>query len=335
MKDLSLRLAALDPEASAALRVIAHFDRLVGTRAGLSSVVREAAALAGCPARLVDEERHLTVRVEPDGNARPPVGAVDPGWLSVPVPGEGTARLWLERRGPAGPVEAMVLERAVVAVVVVLRRTRAAPSRAVVDDPAWVDLLLDGSVPEPERVRAARQLGLAPNVPARAVAVHGGAPQVEAAPFPSPAPYEARRAGIGPTVPVPDLPSSWAAARTALRFTAEGTPGDPGPRIVLHEELGGLALLAVVAGPAHDPVPDVAAVARAAGAAPWALATLTAVAETGSLRTAAGLLRIHHSTLGDRLSAVEPQLGWVVRDPAGRLRLQVALVLRRLHRNPG
>lgn len=38
MKELAGRLAALDPEAGAALRVIAYFDRLAETRAGLEAI---------------------------------------------------------------------------------------------------------------------------------------------------------------------------------------------------------------------------------------------------------------------------------------------------------
>lgn len=331
MKDLAIRLAALDPDASAALRVIAHFDQLNSCHAGLPTIVREAASLAGCAARLIDDDRRLSVRVEADGSASPPTGPAAPDWLLAPLPGEAGARLWLERPGPAGPVEAMVLERAAAAAAEVLRRTRAVVTRPRPDDPAYVDLVLDATVPEPDRLRAARQLGLAPAALARAVAVHGASPRVEPFPCQVPAPYRAQRAGIGPAVVVPDLPSSWANARTALRFTAQGTPEDPGPRIVAYEELGGLALLAGAVGPTSEPVPDVAALGVAAVSATWALATLVAVAEAASLRAAAGDLRLHHSTLQERLTTIEHHLGWPVRGPRGRLRLQVALALRRLH----
>ncbi|MCO8277944.1 helix-turn-helix domain-containing protein, partial [Actinoplanes sp. TRM 88003] len=139
------------------------------------------------------------------------------------------------------------------------------------------------------------------------------------------------RAGIGPTGPVAALPESWAAARTALRFTAEGTERDPGRRVVHADDLGGLMLLAAAVGPGTEPVPDVLALDRAT--APWMLTTLDAVAETASLRAAATVLRVHHSTLQDRLAHTIPVLGWDVREPRGRLRLQLALALRRLHRN--
>ena len=56
------------------------------------------------------------------------------------------------------------------------------------------------------------------------------------------------------------------------------------------------------------------------------------IASTTSLRAAAAHLRIHHSTLQERLLRAERALGWSVTDPHGRLRFQLALVLHRLHR---
>ncbi|GAA0447943.1 hypothetical protein GCM10010167_01790 [Paractinoplanes deccanensis] len=393
MKDLAVRLAALDPDAGAALRVIAYFDRLVADRAGLRSIVRGAAVLAGCPARLHDDERRVHVRVEPDGSSAPP-GAADPAWMSAAVD-EG-ATLTLERLGDPGPIEAMVLERAAAAARTVLDRTRGHASRA---DPASVELVVDASAPEPLRVRAAARLGFQPTDVVRAVALDG-APRLVAATagLDSAAaladvppgrvgvgsvgagkdvlpgrvgvgsvgagkdvlpgrvgvgsvgagkdvpPGRGRvgradvarvgRVGVGPAVAVKDLPESWAAARVALRFAAEGTEHDPGRRVVHADELGGLVLLAEAIRPGAEPHPDLCALERAAAGAPWMLSTLDAVAEAASLRAAAAALRVHHSTLQDRLAHAQPLLGWDPREPRGRLRLQLALAMRRLHRNP-
>lgn len=330
MKELAGRLAALDPDAGAAVRVIAYFDRLVAGRAGLEAIVRGAAVLAGCPARLVDPERRVQVRVTPDG-VREDAGSPPPAdWPAVPIGADGQAALWLERPGPAGPVDAMVLERAAVAARDALERTRGrAPASS---DPALLELLFDASAPEPARLAAAHRLGLPTAGVARAIAVAGGAARVVVGPG---RPVEGdQRAGVGPAVPPLKLPSSWAAARVALRLTAQGTAGDPGPRVVYAEEAGGLAVLAAAVGPDTPPAPDVLALERAASTAPWALATLAAVAATASLRTAAVALTVHHSTLQDRLAQAERVLGWNVRDPSGKLRLQLALALRRLHRHP-
>ena len=321
MKDLAVRLAALDADAGAAVRVIAYFDSLVEAHAGLTSIVRGAAVLADCPARLVDEHRRVRLRVTQRGESAWSDTPPEPAWMSIPA---GPATLTLERPGPPGPVEAMILERAAGAAKAVLDRTR---GRAPVADPASVELVVDASAPEDVRLQAARRLGLSPAEPATAVALPSG-PLV----FAGPVPAFAGRAGVGPAAPVLQLPASWAAARVALRFAAEGTEEDPGPAVVHYRELGALALLAEVGD--QSSAPDVKALDHAASAAPWMPATLHAAANSASLRAAAAALRVHHSTLQDRIAHAEQLLGWNVREPQGRLRLQLALALRRLHRHP-
>lgn len=328
MKELAGRLTALDPDAGAAVRVIAYFDRLSESRAGLEALVRGAAVLAGVPARLVDTERRVQVRVEADGTRRDSGAPPDPGWPSAALAPGGAAALWLERAEAApSVVDAVILERAAGAVRLVLDRTR---GRAPVDDPALVETLLDATAPEAARLHAARGLGLDPAAPARALAPLDGRPRIVSGRTGAELP--AGRAGVGPAVPVLDLPRSWAQARTALRFTAEGTAQDPGPRVVHADELGGVALLADLVAPGAEPPPDVQALESAGASTPWLLATLHAVVATASLRAAAAEVNVHHSTLQDRLSHAEHLLGWPLRTPQGRLRLQLALAMRHLAR---
>lgn len=333
MRELVGRLTALDPDAGAAVRVIAYFDRLAEGRVGLEAVVRGAAVLSGCPARLADPERRVLVRVLADGRRDDASEEPDTGWSSTSLASGGEGRLWLERPGPPGPVDAMVLERAAATARTILERTRGrAPGGSSGDDPALVELLLDPSAPEAERLHAARRLGLPRLV--RAVAVEGGTPVIEPAGASGSPDGRSGRVGIGPDVPVPGLPGSWKAAAVALRLAAEGDASDPGPRVVRFTELGGLAVLASAVGPETEPVPDVRALDRAAAEAPWVAATLHAVASSPSLRAAASALVLHHSTLQDRLARAERLLGWSVRTPEGRLRLHLAFALRRLHRHP-
>ncbi|MFF7474743.1 helix-turn-helix domain-containing protein [Streptomyces sp. NPDC008092] len=335
MKELAGRLAAVDPDAGAAVAVIAYFDRLAETRAGLEALVRGAAVLAGCPARLADEERRVQVRVEPDGRRTDLVGAPEPGWPSTPLVPDGPPALWLERAGADGPsvVDAVILERASAAVRSVLDRTRGRAPGPPVDDPALVETVLDAGAPLPARLHAARRLGLDTAGPAaryRAVAVADGPPRIVADGRPPVLP-PAGRAGVGTAVAVADLPESWAAARTALRFTSDGGAQDPGGPPVAHaDELGGVALLAGLVVPGAEPAPDVRAVRAAAADAPWMLRTLHAVASTASLRAAAADINVHHSTLQDRLTHAEHLLGWSVRTPQGRFRLQLALTMHHL-----
>lgn len=345
MEELAGRLAALDPDAGAAVQVIAYFDRLVEGRAGLEALVRGAAVLSGCPARLVDEARRVRLRVEADGRRRDEPGPVRPEWPSAPLIPGGAPAVWLERTGPRTVVDAMVLERTASAARHVLDRTRGrAPVHGPADDPALLETVLDPTAAEAARLHAARGLGLDPDGRARAIALRGG-PQKQLSlslasgeralvqPVPGPELPHEGRVGVGPAVPVLELPRSWSAARTALRFTAGGSDQDPGPRVVHADELGTLALLSAVVAPGIEPPPDVRALDHAAAAAPWLLPTLYAVITSPSLRTAATELNLHHSTLQDRLAHAESLLGWPVRTPQGRLRLQLALTARHLARN--
>lgn len=332
MKELAGRLTALDPDAGAAVRVIAYFDRLAESRAGLEALVRGAAVLAGVPARLVDLERRVEVRVEADGKRRESDVPPDPGWPSAALTPGGAPALWLERARETEPsvVDAVILERAAGAVRLVLDRTR---GRAPADDPALVETVLDATAPEAARLHAARRLGLDPTAPARVLAPLDGRPRITSAhgdhePL-------VGRVGVGPAVPVLDLPRSSEQARVALRFTAEGTVRDPGPGVVYADELGDVALLARLVVPGAEPPPDVRALEAAGAAAPWLLSTLHAVATTVSLRAAAAEINVHHSTLQERLSHAEHLLGWPLRTPQGRFRLGLALALRQLVRNQG
>ncbi|MBE1537281.1 helix-turn-helix domain-containing protein [Actinomadura algeriensis] len=336
MRDLTVRLDALDPQAGAALRVIAYFDDLAAHGATLQAIVRGAAVLTAGPAALVDEARRVRIRVDARGRATGPSGPPDPAWPRVLI---GSAVLWLEHPGPARPVDAMVLERAAAAAAAVLDRTR---GRAGPGEVASIETLLDSAASPRARATAAHRLGLREPARVRAVALHGGGALVRDAAHedgdgagtgPS-GPPENVRAGVGPVTGVDGLPESWKAARTALRLTAEGTPGDPGPRVVHADEAGGLMVLARTVGPDAPPIPDVAAVERAARAAPWMLATLDAVAGASSVRAAAAALRVHHSTLQERLVQAERLVGWPLDDAPGRFRLHLALALRRLHRAP-
>ncbi|WP_149261547.1 helix-turn-helix domain-containing protein [Actinomadura sp. K4S16] len=327
MRELVGRLEALDPDAGAALRVITFFDQLIERRAGLENVVRGAAVLSGHPAVLVDTDRGVRIRVTPDGT-RTELAPSEPqaGWCRLTVDSHIT--VWLEHPGPPGPVEAMVMERAAMSARTILDRTRGRARPQPRHDAELVEVLLDAAASVEDRSHAAKRLRLKPSELARVVAEFDGPLHVGTT-----SPESDSRAGVGPAVPLLELPKTVAAARAAAQFTAQGTPTDPGPRIVYAEDLGGLILLAAAADAPPDTVPDIAAVERAAATAPWMLPTLDALASGGSLRTAAAALKVHHSTLQERTTQAERLLGWPLRDHPGRVRLTVALMLRRLHRN--
>ena len=87
---------------------------------------------------LNDVDRRVQLRVEPDGRRQDDAPAPDPGWLKASVVIDGPSALWLERSGPAGAVDAMVLERASAAARAVLDRTRGRAS-ILADDPAFIE----------------------------------------------------------------------------------------------------------------------------------------------------------------------------------------------------
>jgi hypothetical protein len=328
VQNLVSRLAAVDEPAGAALDVIAYFDRLAQSRAGLEQVVRGAAVLTGVPARLSDPSRRIQVRVSPDGVRTPQVDPPDPRWRSHPVGSDGTGRILLETERRASLVDDMVLERAAMLAELVIGRVRR-PGPPGRPDCAVVEVAVDPFVPESERLRAVRELGLRDGDRARVVAWTGGDVGVLAAGAPLP---PARRLGVGPAVAAHDLPASAARARTALRFTADDTAENPGATTVHADDLGGLELLAAAVDAGAPPTDDLRRLRRAAEEIPHLVQTLTHYATTSSIRAAATALFVHHSTLQDRLDHAERLLGWGIRQPAGRLRLQLALAERLLRR---
>jgi PucR C-terminal helix-turn-helix domain len=276
--------------------------------------------------------------VEPDGARRDTDTTPNPTWpheLLIPdsavhPEAPATAALWLEREGGApSVVDAVILERAAGVIRHVLDRTR---GRAPAEDSALIETLLDPTADEHARLLAAKPLGLDtadPKALFRAVAVHGGRPRVLPADSELPD-TSSTRLGVGPAVPVLELPRSWSAARTALRFTAAGTPQDPGARVVHADELGDLALLEKLVVPGAEPPADVRALEAAIADAAWTLVTLHAVATTTSLRAAATEINVHHSTLQARIAHAETLLGWSIHTPRGLLRLHLALTMRHL-----
>lgn len=181
MEELAGRLTALDSDAGTAVRAIAYFDRLAENRAGLEALVRGAAILAGCPARLVDTTRRVHIRVEPDGKRHdtdtPPV----PAWQSQPLASDSHAVLWLERTGKPSVVDAVILERASGIIRQVLDRTRGRTPASPADDPALIETVLDPTATAQARLHAARRLGFPGGdraVHARALAALGSGPRI-------------------------------------------------------------------------------------------------------------------------------------------------------------
>ncbi|MEI7033036.1 helix-turn-helix domain-containing protein [Streptomyces pratensis] len=343
MEALAARLSHLDSRAEGAIRVVMFYDTLMRRRVDLPALVRASAGLAECVAGLRLHGAGRTTRCAPDGretSAPPrPASAAAP----ITLDGEEIGTVWLERPGDAGPIglDELLLDRFAIASAAVVERY--GPARTTMADPALVELAISADSDEAARARALRLLGFAVGVPVHAVAVRAGLPldrigalvcpgrPVKAAPLSDvgvllaaavdPARFPSGvRAGVGGAAG-PDR--SWRQARTALRFATAREP------VVVHAALGALALLADVPPDVARGNADVAAVARIAEV-PDDLATLDAYCATGSLRGAAGLLHLHHSSVARRLGQLGKALGFGLTEPGGTLRAQLALTAWRL-----
>ena len=341
MEALVARLSNLDSHAEGALRIVMVYDTLMRRRVDLPALARASAGLAECVAGIRLHGTGRAIRISPDGRQAP----VPPPPASTTTPitldEEEIGTVWLERPGPPGPLDDVVLDRLAIAAAAVVERY--GPARTTMADPALVELVISSDTDEAARSRALRLLGFAADLPVHVVAVRSQLPldQVGASVCPAhlvkAAPVadvgvllaattdSARfpagvRAGIG-AAETPDR--SWQEARTALRFT---TPRRP---VVHYADLGALALLAHVPPDTVRDNADVAAIARLAGN-PDDLQTLDAYCTTGSHRRAADLLHLHHSSVARRLELLGKTLGIDFTEPTGLTRARLALTAWRL-----
>ncbi|PSK99965.1 PucR-like helix-turn-helix protein [Murinocardiopsis flavida] len=341
MEALAVRLSQLDSEAGGAIRVVMYYDTLMRRRVDLSALVRASAGLGECVAGIRLHGTGRVIRCGPDGRpaAAPPLPASSAAPIVLDAEEIGT--VWLERPGPANPLDEMVLDRLSIAAAAVLERY--GPARTTMADPALIELVISADSDEAARERALRLLGFAAGPPVRVAAVRSLLPLdrigglvspgrlVKAAPLAGvgvilataidPARFPAGvRAGVGAA----ESPCrSWREARTALRFSTERRP------VVHHDDLGALALLAEIPRDTARDNADVAAIARLADT-PEDLETLDAYCATGSLRRAADLLHLHHSSVARRLEHIAKTLGIELTEPAGLARAGLALTAWRL-----
>ncbi|WP_229894267.1 helix-turn-helix domain-containing protein [Streptomyces glebosus] len=283
------------------------------------------------------------IRFSPDGTAAaapaPPASTTAP--ITLDEEEIGTA--WLERPGAPGALDLdeLLLERLALAVAAVVERY--GPARTTMADPALVELAISADSDEAARARALRLLGFAADLPVQVVAARSPLPldriggllcparPVKAAPLAEVGVILATavdrtripagvRAGLGAAA----RPGrSWREARTALRFTSAREP------VIRYADLGALALLAEIPRDTARDNADVAAIARIAGR-PADLETLDTYCAAGSLRRAADLLHLHHSSVARRLEQIGKALGIDLTEPTGLTRAGLALTVWRL-----
>ncbi|MGW1195438.1 helix-turn-helix domain-containing protein [Streptomyces sp. NPDC002536] len=341
MEALAVRLSGLDPYVDGAIRIIGFYDTLMRRRVDLPALARASAGLAECVAGIRLHGTGRAIRFSPDGTEASALAPLVSTTVPIALDEEEIGTVWLERPGSPNPLDEVLLDRLAIAVAAVVERY--GPARTTMADPALVELAIGADTDEAARARALRLLGFAAGLPVRVVAVRSRLPldrigglvcparPVKAAPLADVGVILATtvdadqiptgvRAGIGAAQ---DPGRSWQEARTALRFS---TPRQP---VVHYAGLGALALLAQVPEGVARENADVAAIARMADS-PEDLETLDAYCTAGSLRRAADLLHLHHSSVSRRLEQIGRTLGIELTEPTGLIRARLALTAWRL-----
>ena len=314
MRDLLARLAQRDEAASAALRVYDYFDALDARSVGPEAYVRGAAGLTSSGAGLMIHERRLTMRIAASGQRtsvdRDFVPQAD--WLQEPATPGSRDIVWLET-SERDTFHQLVLERVVKGVQRWIGRME-----ALVPEPAqaWA-VLVNDPVPGERRHQLFAALRLDPTRKYQVVAHVPAAPTdglhaystvrgVQVGATIRPAPFEMEqstgvkaRFGIGPAVAVPDLLDSWRRAVVTLRVARQG-------EALPWDRLGVLAPLFLRAK-TEDLLAEPVVNAIDSGNMPWLDQTVTAVTQTGSVRGAAELLGLHHSTVQKRIDKLQQQ----------------------------
>jgi hypothetical protein len=341
MEALVERLSHLDSHAEGAIRVVIFYDTLMRRRVDLPALARASAGLAECVAGIRLHGTGRAIRVSPDGRQASAPAPPASTTVTITLDEEEIGTVWLERPGAPSRLDELLLDRLAIAAAAVVERY--GPARTTMADPALVELVISADSDQAARARALRLLGFAADLPVRVAAVRSQLPldqvggvvcparPVKAAPLADvgvilattmdPARFPSGvRAGIGAAE---RSDRSWRQARTALGFTTARQP------VVHYDSLGALALLAQVPQDAARDNADVAAIARMAGN-PEDLETLDAYCHTGSLRQAADLLHLHHSSVARRLDQLGKALGIELTEPTGLLRARLALTAWRL-----
>ncbi len=336
MQELLGRIARLDPSASLGLRVIACFDELMVGHVNTRALLAAAASLAGCPAGFRSGRPPRTLRVDPRGDVLPADGPAPPSAPPLVAVGSDGLEVWLERSGPPQANDAIILERLSLAV-----RLRHGRSPDDVDHRRDLGRAIDSEVPAQARYEAVAALGLNATEALRVVAAplfavwesHPDAPEdvvpsrfgplhVLVVPA-AVTTVSASPCGVGVATAPGDLPHSFRTAVVALRLA------EP-PRVptTLADDWGGLVGLLAEA-PADAPQPDAERI-DAVAAHPWGRSTLEAVVATQSVRQAARVAGVHHSTMQHRLEMVTDLMGFDPYDGFGRTRLGTAYLVWRL-----
>lgn len=335
MQELLGRLGALDPEASLGLRVIACFDELMSGGVAVHGLLSAAAALAGAPTGFAQEQQLL--RVSPRGED---IQGEPPHARLIAEINEITS-VWIEREpSTIHANDTIILER--LALAIRLRVERNARSTGIEATRRDLATLVDERTPLQDRANIVARLQLSASTKYRVVIAPLFAVWLQRPKGPEDVVWtafgpvhaiittegpESRGApiGMGIATDTQDLGRSFSTALIALRLY-EGESLVP----VNADGLGGLAEMFADL-PVTERSDSDAAAMDAITEIGWGRATLSALVETSSVREAARVIGVHHSTVTTRLEVVVSKLGFDPLTGLGRTRLGLAFLRWRLH----
>ncbi|MDF0531780.1 helix-turn-helix domain-containing protein [Tsukamurella sp. 8F] len=333
MQGLMYRLAELDADSAGLVRVIDYFDTLVRHGGDVAAMLRAAAALADCtvgvdvsgfpgvkPARC--DERG---RWQPHEERKPSTSA------DVVVSDHVVGTVWIERRGPALPLDEMLVDRMALTTAIILA-PRSAPTAAdhtrdllfPMDDVSALTACSALGLGPDSAVRVAatdqvRTKGIAPAGRSCAIAVDGTVLIVVSADVDS---KTSARVGLSLSAPAAEIAGYVDNARFAR---AQATADNP---VVLADELGALCLIAPGRAVPREAVPDLARATELARTPHGAelVDTLRVYLASGTLRSAAERIHLHHSTVAHRLGRLSAALGFAVDTVQNRARATAMLM---------
>lgn len=349
MLNLQWRLQALDPEASESLRVIAFFDALTESNAGVESLLRAAAMLGECSVGLRVDASGRTTLADSTGRMERRSIEVPRDLLTKPVGTDEPRTVFLDRAPERLQAnDELLLERLGLALRQNYERSQNPSTRAA------LEILIDTEEASPARYEACTRLKLDPHSKYRieampfdvaavsstyaaAVFTPRGLLRVELRAGSDPeqmAQVHAEagggvvnksRRGVGYEAVPNELPGSFTSALAALGITSPRRP-----RVSADEFNGILESLSNLdpdcetssAGQGIEQQ-DATRFIELLADRDWARETIDVWVEGRGVRESARALGVHHSTLQQRVAALSGGLGYDIAGFPGSLRVQL------------
>ncbi|AFR46858.1 CdaR family transcriptional regulator [Gordonia sp. KTR9] len=328
------RLAELDADSAGLVRVIDYFDALIRHGADTAAMLRASAALANCVVGIDIADGSIRSdprRCDARGRWSPPNRQAPSASQEVVVDDVVVGSVWIERPGPALPLDDMLVDRMALTAAIILQQRRVLSE---------VEHTLNLLFPPDELavLTSCAALRIEPSTPVRVVAyaaddgprlllpgerLSGRATEVEVEgevialvpasfaitpEFVTTALSRSVRMGISVAAEASEAHVLVGTARFARRQAG-------GPvTVVRADDLGALNLLAPGNELPLELVPDVARATelRESSQGLELLSTLRAYLQATSLRAAAQRMHLHHSTVAYRLTKLSDHLGFGV-----------------------